>query len=174
MSWDPKKRMVFTSDYWDGRLGWALTKGCLHHAVFNTDIDTWTAIEKKHKEEIAKYIRPSDNILDVGCAYGRLIDLMPDGWSGKYLGIDVSLDFIEFARKTYPGRAFAVCDLRDLPRYLSSGKLFDWGVVVSVKAVITGHAGEEVWSKIEVELLKLCSKLLILDYEATTGAEIVG
>jgi len=48
-------------------------------------------------------LRPDDYVIDVGCGSGRLAKTLADYLRGKYLGIDVVEDLIEYAR-TIVGR----------------------------------------------------------------------
>lgn len=59
---------------------------------------------------------PCPRILDVGCGSGRLLDALgkefPEGF--EYFGVDASRVLVSVAKKEYPGRPFAVGDMRDL------------------------------------------------------------
>ena len=58
---------------------------------------------------IEKYIKPKkeDNILDLGCGTGRLIDLLPEGI--QYTGIDISTNYIEDAKRRYGNKYNFIC-----------------------------------------------------------------
>ena len=60
------------------------------------------------KVHISRYIRPQrgDRILDVGCGPADIIESLPDV---SYLGIDISPQYIEAARKNYGNRASFIC-----------------------------------------------------------------
>lgn len=173
MSFDPAERPVFRPSFWRARLQNAAAEGLPWRALFNTDADTWAACEARHRAILAEHVRPDDGILDAGCAYGRLLDLLPPGWRGAYHGVDLAAAFIEKARADHPGRDFTVLDLRDL-RDLPGVKVWDWGIAVSVKRVIAGHAGAACWAGIEAELRRLCKRLMFLDYDPNDQPEIVG
>jgi hypothetical protein len=179
MSWDPTQRPIFTPEFWAKRLADAEASGEVFQAVFKTDRDTWARIQAKHAAILAKYIEPTDGILDAGCSWGRLLDIMPANWVGVYHGIDIADAFIAKARRDYrhllPRVTFAVGDLRNLST-LTCGDVrwFDWGIVCSVKRVIIGHAGQGVWDGIETQLRLLCKRLLILDYDPEDEEEVIG
>src|SRR5436309_2244308 len=120
---------LFDPAYWRDRLKDARAAGHLHWSVYRCHLERWKAVEAKHREILARLIGPADSVLDCGCGYGRLVEMMPAGWRGKYLGVDISPDFVELARKKYGDRplAFEAADLRGLPLPDSS---FEWAVLV--------------------------------------------
>ncbi|MBT5503238.1 class I SAM-dependent methyltransferase [Candidatus Falkowbacteria bacterium] len=64
---------------------------------------------------LAKNIKDGDNILDLGCGNGRLVEsLQVKGESISYLGIDNSEGLIKQAQKSYPDQKFEVCDVLDI------------------------------------------------------------
>lgn len=77
------------------------------------------AVEKINDEGI----RPLDwtissgakSVLDVGCINGRYIDwLRRKGYSGEYLGVDITPAFLESARQRHPKEKFESGDIRTL------------------------------------------------------------
>ncbi len=68
-------------------------------------------------------IRENDSVLDVGCGFADLYGyLTENGWSGKYLGVDINPTLLESGRRQYPGvelrQADILCD--------SVENKFDW------------------------------------------------
>lgn len=59
------------------------------------------------------YIFEGSTIADIGCGNGRLIPSLPH--NGEYIGIDISQNLIEQARKTYPEKTFLVGSLLEIP-----------------------------------------------------------
>ncbi|MFZ5365396.1 MAG: class I SAM-dependent methyltransferase [Patescibacteria group bacterium] len=57
-----------------------------------------------------KYIGDNDQVLDLGCGNGRLIQLF-EGRQVKYLGIDNNAELIEYAKEKYPDKKFIVSDV---------------------------------------------------------------
>ena len=74
-------------------------------------------------------IRPSDNILDLGCGDGNFIALF---WNaikpnGKLHGIDINEDLIEIAKKKYQSLSSNISlDVTNYDDFSSLGKMYDW------------------------------------------------
>lgn len=60
------------------------------------------------------YLKPGMKVLDVGCGNGRLLNFL-DGWKVEYTGYDQSEALIQLARKKFPGHAFEIHDMAELP-----------------------------------------------------------
>lgn len=60
-----------------------------------------------------KYIKDGDNVLDLGCGNGRLVDLLKNK-NVAYLGVDYSKGLIDQAKQKYPDNKFRVMDSLDL------------------------------------------------------------
>lgn len=160
---------ILDVNYWKSRLERA-TRGNLHHAVYLCGLDRWQRIEAKHREILARHIKPSDSILDAGCGWGRLLSLLPETWSGHYLGIDLSPDFIHLAQQHYTSESirFVVEDLRNLS---SITQTFDWAILISIRPMIRRHLGDSTWFSIERSLRNVSRQLLFLEYdEDDTGS----
>lgn len=143
-------------DFWKDRIEYA-KKGREHYSVFIANDSQWKDINTKHKEILEKEIKETDNVIDLGCAYGRSSEMV----KGKYTGIDFSPDFIEIARTKYPDKRFVLGSLKELP---FEDKEFDIGFMVSVKAMIISNLGSEEWAIMQKECERVCKKLLILEY----------
>lgn len=74
--------------------------------------------ERVRQVYIAGHIRPAPNldILDVGCGPG---DIAPDMQGARYVGVDLSIDYVERAKAHYGhlGRFYA-SDVADLPNII--------------------------------------------------------
>lgn len=159
-------------NYWKDRLRRALHRDKLHHAIFLCTKDLWKEIEAKHREILARVILPNESVLDAGCGWGRLLTLMPKGWSGDYLGIDLSPDFIAMARDDHPERQFICAPLeialpqvqKRIDAYVGPDSKFDWCVLVSIKNMVIGNEGRAAWDEIEGMIRKVANRLLILEY----------
>jgi cyclopropane fatty-acyl-phospholipid synthase-like methyltransferase len=160
---------IFSESFWAERLRNAKER---HHAVYVCPRSRWGAIEAKHREILARHIRPDDSVIEAGCAWGRLLDLMPPDWRGPYLGVDLSPDFVEAARRERPGRTFVIADLRDLSQFEDG--LYDWAVMISMRAMVIREAGAAEWGKIEAELRRVARRILILEYSADEEGEVIG
>ena len=146
--------------YWKKRL-----EDCreLHHSVYVCTNDQWREIEQRHTQEIAAVLNPYDHVLDLGCAYGRLLNMLPETWLGDYVGVDLSPDFIELAKHIHPHRTFVVSEFSE---FLDScpDKAFDIAILISIKGMTISQVGELAWNSIESRLNRVCKKQLILEY----------
>ncbi len=148
---------VFDKAYWAGRLAAA---NSLHHSVFLCGSMRWSAIEKKHREILARHVKPGESVLDAGCGYGRLSQMLPE--DVRYLGVDLSDEMVATARRMYPDEKFRVVDLRQPWRDMGS---FDWAVMVSVRPMVIRNCGQLAWGEIEENLRSVARKLLYLEYD---------
>ena len=180
MSESPKEP-IFDTAYWRERLAKAPSDDP-HKAIYLINLPYWQEVEEQHRKLLINYIQPNQSILDVGCGWGRLLTLMPFGWYGQYLGIDLSPDFIEIARKQYPERKnqFVVADVRDDLKWslcptawvgdhlhiFPSGVKRDWAILISIKGMIINNAGEDVWNKIKARIKEVAYRILILEYSS--------
>lgn len=165
---------ILDTEYWRNRLEHSL-KGELHHAVFRCPLDRWKRIEEKHRQILAKHISPWDSILDAGCGWGRLLNLLQihtefDDPMVVYRGVDISPDFIELAKKHHPNRVFYVKDLRNLP--LEWRQVFDWAVLISIRPMVIRNLGQGEWDNMEKELRRVARKLLYLEYDENDEGSI--
>ena len=129
---------------------------------------TVAEIEAKHRKILAETLKPRHSILDAGCAWGRLLDLLPEWWDGRYLGVDLSPDFVKLAQKEHPTREFVVGNLAaiDLP------DRFDLAVLISIRPMIRRNLGDEAWNVMEANLKRHAKKVLYLEYDAEDGGSL--
>lgn len=148
--------------FWQARIKDALEKKAIHLSVFYTE--NFDSIDPVHKA-IIKHKNISGKILDFGCGYGRISD-----WFTDYMGLDFVPDLIELAKQMFPDKQFLVGNIQKLP-FNDGG--FDWGIGVSMKRMIEDNLGQDYWKKCEGELLRVCKKLLILEYGEPHKYEII-
>lgn len=162
---------IYDVAFWRERLANAKEMGEIHRSVYHCSLGQWEEIENQHRKILADYIKPNDSILDAGCGYGRLINLLPESWLGDYRGVDLSEDFISLAKDIFPQREdqFQVANLNNLP---FDHKQFDWAICVSIKQMVVGNKGENDWRFISNELHRVVKKVLILEYDAKDRGEI--
>lgn len=134
-----------------------------HHAVFKCDKAHWSEVGESHRKILQATILPNESVLDGGCAWGRLLKLLPKDWTGDYLGVDLSPDFIDLARKENPGRTFIVGDLRAIPAH---SQTYDWAILISIRPMVIRNLNEVEWKKMEDELKRVARKILYLEYDA--------
>lgn len=133
----------------------------------------WDQMEQDHKEILAKEIKPDDKLLDAGCGYGRLLDLLPSSFRGGYTGVDISPKMIAEAKRLHPGHDFRVCDLSNLPvftwtrRYVDGrphdAPIFDVAVCIMLRHMLTAHVSPAYWDIVEGQLKQVAKRLLILE-----------
>lgn len=156
---------VFEPDYWKERLDAAKKRGNLWEAVYMVFEHVFEESKGRWRKILAREIKPTDAVLDAGCGWGRLLELMPKEWEGMYYGIDISPEFIEMAKKTYPTRNFLVYDLRRLSEitHFQPG-LFDVAIIGSVKGMVLNNMGPVEWAKIEAQLDRVAKRSLVLEF----------
>lgn len=152
---------ILDTGYWERRLKFATQR---HYAVFKTPLKNWLAIEAKHQEILKRHILPGDSILDAGCGWGRLLNLMPEEWKGPYHGVDLSPDFIELAKEEWPDRNFSCEDLRDLMPEIKT-PIFDYAILISIRPMVIRNLDQESWDLMEKNLRRVADVLLYLEYD---------
>lgn len=152
---------ILSTDYWKDRLA-VQGRNERHKAIFITPKENWDAIAEKHRTILAQHVHPEHSVLDAGCAWGRLLDLMPTDWRGFYLGVDLSPDFVDLAKQEHPERPFLVGDLRGLPL---TDDMFDLAVLISIRPMVRRNLDEETWEVMRAELRRVCRRLLYLEYD---------
>lgn len=163
---------IFDPTYWSDRLAKAVAREQAHYAVFEGSKEKWEAGRVRQAALLAQHIGPADSVLDVGCGWGRLLGIMPKGWAGEYLGVDICPEFIDLARAAWPIRRFWRCDFRkEIPttfvtaRGLEGSARFTWAVCCSIKPMVIRNAGREEWDRIEANIRKAADRILLLGYD---------
>jgi hypothetical protein len=165
--------------YWKDRLARAEDSKEPHHAVFKCGRVLWDAIERRHRQILADTIGHKESVLDCGCGWGRLLDMMPGDWVGPYLGVDISPDMILKAMR-HPhlhAGAFQCADLRRLSEQVApfgfrEPRKFDWAVLISIRPMVKRNLGVAVWEGMESEVRKVASRLLFLEYDPDDNGNI--
>lgn len=167
---------ILDTNYWKRRLEQAKRRH-IHEAVFRTSLTNWQAIEEAHRKILAATIEPQDSVLDAGCGWGRLIDLLPQKWEGNYLGVDISPDMVELAQKEHPNNVFHVSDLitdqEFCESWVKAGFKFDWAIMISIRPMIKRNLSSEAWDRMEENLRICCDRLLFLEYDSEDLGEIL-
>lgn len=110
---------------------------------------------------------PDRWILDVGCGRGGTADyLRRDGW-GHVEAIDRDADSIEYARATWPGVGFHVCDVLEVPRIVT--RKFD--IIYMLNAFYAFDSQRDALAGLR-EVAKPGAQLVIFDY--TVGPKSAG
>ncbi len=164
-------RPIADLGFWKSRLERALGGSTpLHHAVYICPTDQWERIEQKHRQLLAKYIGPNESVIDCGCGYGRLPNMMPAQWQSRYLGVDFSPELIDLARQRNPDRLFVICNLLDLGNVIR--QRFDWAVLTSIRPMVQRELGGDVWAAMEKQIRSVADKLLYLEYDESSDGFI--
>lgn len=156
---------VNKEEFWKERLSVAKKQNKLHYSVYLARQELWDNILKEHLEIFNKEIKKDDKVLDAGCGYGRMAKYFDD-----YVGVDLSPDLLVEAEMANPTKKFLLGDLAKLP---FEDKHFDIAFCVSIKQMVVGNLGSEVWESIEKELKRVSKKLLILEYENPSNYEVI-
>lgn len=170
----PPTEPVMDPVYWGERLSRAVDRGVLHTAVFMCSVERWDRIAEKHAAILRATIQPTESVLDAGCGWGRLLDIMPNDWCGDYVGVDIAPAFIKVAQLNYPHRRFHVRSLLDLDdvQVPDGVAVFDWAVLISIRPMIVRNCGREVWDKMEMGLRVVARKLLYLEYDPNDNGSV--
>jgi SAM-dependent methyltransferase len=83
-------------DYYERRLR--------EHGATAAGVD-WNSEESQRQRfvELCRLIEDGHTVLDVGCGYGGLLEhLQSVGWSGDYIGFDLSSEMVNAARRRHP------------------------------------------------------------------------
>lgn len=151
---------IMEESFWRERLRQAKEFGELHRSVFHVTQAGWDEICERHRSELAS-TPPNASILDVGCGYGGLLDLLPATWRGEYVGVDISPDLIAEARRLHPDRKFVWHDMRWRWRLRTH---YDIAIMRSMRQMIRGNMGEEVWEKIQKNIEAASTSQIYLEY----------
>ncbi|MGL6095390.1 MAG: class I SAM-dependent methyltransferase [Fimbriiglobus sp.] len=164
-----KKQSVLDPEYWRGKVTDAAARGESHRAVYTGTADAMADIDRRHREFVSR-IGDFDSVLDVGCGYGRLLDLLGPRFKGRYFGIDLSPDLVAMARVRWPDRArnFMAADVRspEVRKHLGEitlTKCFQFGVVLWVKDMVVREVGRPAWDEIQTAVEPFCVELLVRD-----------
>jgi len=165
-----REKAVADPTFWQKRIAQALAAGDLRHSVYRAPESMWLGVCSDHRKILNEVIKPEDKVLDAGCGYGRLVDLLPiltycgcfrHRIRGSYTGVDISPDFIAIAKQTHKDVDFYTNDLTQLP---FEDKSFDWSICVSVMIMTAQNMGWSYWEKIQNELLRVSKRILCLEY----------
>lgn len=161
-------RDVFNPAYWRERIEWAIQNKNLHWSIFYTGAGQFSEIEERHRAILADLIKPGDSIFDAGCGYGRVLDLLPKG-NYRYLGVDISPDFITLAQTRHIHHTFRVHDLRE-PIQVDAE--FEWAIAGSMRPMIRGNCGPEAWETIKANIFRVAKKILYLECNVDEPGEV--
>lgn len=157
---------VSDPSFWKDRIEMAKKNGRDHYAVYLSHDKDWKYIADMHKIILERECKDL-NVLDAGCAYGRAAEWFPPD---LYTGVDISPDLIKLAQQKYPDHRFSVADIRHLPFPTRS---FDVAFAISIKQMIEGNLGVEIWEEMENELRRVAKKLVLLEYTEPNKYQVI-
>lgn len=79
---------------------------------------------QEYRDSIPTYIKPGDNVLEIGCEWGTTSEILLK-YSKNILATDISLKCIEEARSRRPGIRFETLDVYDMKRAMSFNVTFN-------------------------------------------------
>lgn len=131
--------------------------------TLETPAFTWPSVERQgisHRAVLGFY--DGGSVLDLGCGMGELSEKV----SGRYVGIDLELSFIEQARTRYPRREFRCGSLESAP----PGS-FDYVMAIGPLCYVQGGSYEEDMGRFRALLRTMleCSRVAAL---ATVSSDL--
>lgn len=156
------KLPVNDAAFWKMRLYQAHASGRgLHTAIYDTDPNNWNEIQNVSCGIVRRHMCNTWSVIDVGCGFGALSDLVPP--ESKYLGIDISPDLIEIAKLRYPDKAFQVVDISNRTEF--EDRQFDIAICRSVKDMIINNLDRSVWNAMLKEMRRISRYTLLMEYD---------
>lgn len=152
-----------TPGFWAARINSQRKENLpLHQIIYRTSGHDWGKIQNSTRKILQRHMKDHQKILDVGCGIGSVYEALPSK-NIDYLGIDLSPELIEVARKSYPEGEFKVGDiLVETQNY--SDKYFEVVVLRNVESAIR-YLGEGVLANLKKELLRISNNLIIQEYK---------
>lgn len=150
-----------------------------HKRVYKCDQNKWERVEEVHREILAELIpstNPKQGILDIGCGWGRLLDLLPPWWDGKYLGIDLCREFVQEARRNHPLYPFIVGDALDVLSPFERDneyKTYDLAVMISVIPMLERNVGTDYADRLLKRVKRCAKRVLLLEYDPFDSGTII-
>lgn len=151
-------------EFWRDRVYKSVASGTpLHNTVYVCHPDVWQNIQNIHHGVLRRFCYPGMKVLDAGCGYGDLYNVMPE--DVDYMGVDFSPELIQIARNKYVGQGhkFILGDLRDLSNFAVDR--FDIAICRSIDGMVKDNLGTKAWEEIEAQLCRVAKRLLLLSYE---------
>lgn len=111
-------------------------------------------------EYFTGYLKNNQDILDLGCGNGRVLDLLKD-FQINYLGVDNSSKLIAQAQQNWPQAKFMVADILDLKDIKQKYDIIF--LVATLHHIPSAKLREQVLSNIK-QLLKPDGKLLMTNW----------
>lgn len=170
---DESNLPIDTIEFWYNRVITAIATGKeLHTIIYNTDYQNWCRIQQITDSVIRTNIIEGSSILDVGCGYGALLELIPAD-KYDYLGIDLSPDLINVGKIRYPNAKLSVGCMPQYTQSLYEDKSFDYAICRSIKGMFDLYNKSDQWESIHRELNRVSKNIILLEYEDPTEYRIM-
>ncbi len=134
----------------------------IHRSIFHGSLPQFNEVVEQNRKDLSGIVGNNDFILDVGCGWGRVLEVLPKHWEGDYLGIDFSPELIDEARSRYPTRKFICHDLRKLDDLEFPNDYFDLAIAVWMESMFEMYELKPVWASIEIELYRIAKRVVKL------------
>lgn len=135
-------------------------KRTLHHVIYVSPSREWKIVQENTQSILTDYLPNGGLLLDVGCGYGAVCEVLPD--NVVYLGVEICLPLYELAQELHPGRVFNKRDVRTGFSEYADG-YFDVALVRSTVDAINWY-GEDTSETVKKELLRVCKIVIIQGY----------
>lgn len=152
---------IFDPAYWKDKLYDSLRSMERHRAIYNGSKDEFDKIEAYQRDVLRKFVGARTSIVDFGCGYGRLLDLVPRWWRGSYVGYDVSPDLIDVARRIWPTREFIVRDL--VNDAIEPRPQCDLSVALWMRSMFLRNGQEHAFLRLLAQMQYASRKVLLID-----------
>ncbi len=141
--------------------------GDVHKILYDVTKQEWDVIQNLTKKIVVENLREGEILLDVGCGYGAVCEVLEP--EVKYLGVDIDQDMLELACKRNPNREFlkanVAVDLKDYPN-----NYFGVGLV---RSVVSAFECGSILESAQEELSRVCRVVIRQEY-TRRKYEIVG
>lgn len=147
---------ILTVGFWRDRIK---ARKDVRKAVVHQDPAVEAADIERNRLMLLKFVKAGDRVLDVGCGWGILCEMVPPGV--KVLGIDLVPEFVEEARRSYPQHEFRVVDLTH-PEALTdfADGEFDVACCRWIEKSVSDAMPENMWSEVLRRLCRVSRKVL--------------
>lgn len=174
------RKNVLDPLFWKERVDNLTKKDDIHKSVYDVTKYTWEKIELEHSEILETILPvryyPDGNIepykiLDCGCGYGALLDVLPN--HVDYTGVDISPDLINLANTRYPNNKFIRYDIRYLTALYDQYLSFDYCIARSMEGMIIENIGMHNWMMMLRQMLKMAPYVVLLNYSEPDKFKVI-
>jgi SAM-dependent methyltransferase len=153
------KESVSNPQFWANRI--KEFRGAVDFSIYTGRLSEITIT---HKTIINNFIKSNDNVIDIGCGYGRMAPLFK-----YYLGIDFSPEYISIAKDKYPEKDFILVD--DFFNF-NTNKKYDWALLVGIGNMVKNYAPDK-WDSFIKGIKSYANRILILEMDEPDKYEIL-